>query len=132
MYWDPSNIESFMKAFDYECTKSTSFHLFKQIDVSGDGRIEFEDFFEFITSTRPIINNDAKLRDIFYKFSNGKEYLNEEDMVRICRDNNINITEEQAIQMFYKVSPANDPQKISLSDFKKLVQKSSGDRMKLI
>ena len=109
----------------------TSYHIFNQIDENGEGRVEFEDFFQFITSTRPVINNDGKLKTIFYKFSKGKEYLNEEDMIRICRNHSINITEEQAVQMFYKLSPAEDPQKINFKDFEKLVQKSSGDRMKL-
>merc|ERR1712137_386899 len=102
MYWSPENVESFMKAYNYECTKMTSYFLFKQMDEKGDGRVEFEDFFEFITSTRPVTNNDGKIKTIFYKFSQGKEYLNEEDMIRICRSNAINITEEQAKEMFYK------------------------------
>ena len=131
MYWGPGEVESFMKAYNYECTMMTSYHIFNQIDEQGEGRVEFEDFFGFITATRPIVNNDGKLKTIFYKFSKGKEYLNEEDMVRICRDNAINITEEQAVQMFYQLSPSEDPQKITYKDFEKLVQKSSGDRMKL-
>ena len=56
LYWGPGEIESFMKAFNYECTKMTSYHIFNQIDVNGEGRVEFEDFFHFITSTRPVIN----------------------------------------------------------------------------
>ena len=119
-----------MKEYNYECTKTTSFFLFKQVDETGDGRVEFEDFFEFITSTRPVTNNDGKIKTIFFKFSKGKEYLDQEDMIRICRDNSINITEEQAVELFYKVSPASDPNKISLRDFEKLVQKSSGDLMR--
>ena len=69
MYWGPGDIESFMKAYNYECTKMTSYHLFNQIDENGEGKVEFEDFFQFITSTRPIVNNDGKLKTIFYKFS---------------------------------------------------------------
>jgi Ca2+-binding EF-hand superfamily protein len=130
MYWTPGEVMSFLKEFGYECTVRTAFHLFNQIDLVGEGKVEFEDFFEFITTTRPIVDNDGKLKTIFYKFSKQKEYLDEQDMIRICRDHSIGITEEQAVEMFYKLSPSSDPQKIGLEDFMKLVQKSSGDRMK--
>ena len=130
MYWGPDEIKSFMKAYNYECTKSTSFHLFNQVDVNGEGRVEFEDFFEFITSTRPMTENVGKLKNIFYKFSKGKEFIDKDDMVRICRDQSINITEDQAKDMFYKISPSAHPDKITFKTFEKIVQQSSGDRMK--
>ena len=130
MYWGPGQIESFMKEFGYDCTVMTSFHLFNQVDIHGEGRVEFEDFFEFITTTRPIVDNDGKLKTIFYKFTNGKEYLDQNDMIRICRNHSIGITEEQAVEMFHQLSPSSDPEKIGLEDFLTLVQKSSGDRMK--
>lgn len=119
-----------MKAYNYECTHMTSFHLFNQLDTSGEGRVEFEDFFDFVTQTRPITENVGKLKNIFYKFSKGKEFIDEKDMIRICRDNAINITEDQAKQLFYGISPAEDPTKINFEAFERIVQMSSGDRMK--
>ena len=130
MYWGPENLMSFMKAFNYECTHSTSFHLFNQMDMSGEGRVEFEDFFDFVTKTRQVTENMGKLRNIFYKFSKGKQFVDEQDMIRICRDNAINITEEQAKQLFFGLSPAEDPTKIDFECFERIVQMSSGDRMK--
>ena len=130
MYWTPVEVESFLKEFGYECTKGTSYHLFNQVDVNGEGRVEFEDFFEFITTTRPIVDNVGKLKEYFYKFSHQKQFLTSEDMIRICREHSIGITEEQAVEMFYKLSSTSDPEKIGFKDFLTLVQKSSGDRMK--
>ena len=131
MYWGPDDIRSFLKAYNYECTRETSFHLFNQLDMQGEGRVEFEDFFEFITSTRYIPENVGKLKDIFFKFSKGKEYINQDDLVRICRDYCINITEENARMMFSQISASEHPDKITFKNFEYIVQKSSGDRMKL-
>ena len=129
MYWDVEDVKSFMKAFNYECTSQTSIHLYQQMDTKGIGRIEFDDFIEFMTETKPIKEKEGKLRDIFFSFSQNKEFMVKEDMIRICRDHAINITEENALLLFRKIGSSEDPDKISFPIFEKLVQHSSGDRM---